>query len=260
MKFPIVGLAIVTLSLLLVGCGSAADPGQTRAVSRSTLSSAAVAAALSPDAPAPTPTREATPTPQDDCTSTLMGSVQRIDTIADMAWMSYRVLVGTVIGRQPSEWGAAPNPLEPNRPLIFTNYLIRVDQRLRGDAGTDVVILRQLGGTIGACTQTNAGAVPLEVGTRAVFFLREAVVNTTPGTVSYYLTGDAQGYWRIDASGAVKTDIGHLQAYTGQPLETFVGLIQAALSTAPPDSPLAAEYFVSIEVAPVPVATAVPTP
>jgi hypothetical protein len=199
---------------------------------------------------------EAADSPDVDCSATLSSLYQRFD-LEELAWSSHQVVVGTVAERQPSEWGESPNPSDPTSRVIFTTYVVQVEQRLRGQP-LDTILVRQMGGTVGDCIQEHDSESQLAVGEQALLFLREEQPSDTQAT--YELTGGPQGYWKVKGDGAVSIDVGHLAQYSAMPLTAIVELAQTFLAGPPPDGPLAREYLIPVELAPISTPVPLPTP
>src|SRR5579884_3417341 len=142
-----------------------------------------------------------------DCSGVLAGSIEKIGSVEELVWTSHQIVVGTVVEKQPSVWGDGYNPSDASRRLIYTHYTVRVEQRVRGLPG-DTIVVRQWGGTIGSCTQTNMLEPSLAVGERVLLFLRRS--NPQGSSVTYSLDGGAQGKWLINPNGSVTTNVGHL--------------------------------------------------
>lgn len=223
--------------LALAGCGAEGAALQEQA------GDVFPATASAPSPPPPTTT-------PGDCSGTLAASIVRIDSLEELAWTSHQVIIGTVIERQPSVWGHAHNPLDPSRRLIYTPYLVRVEQGLRGQPG-DIVTVRQWGGTIGTCTQTkqtNTFEQGLAVGERVLLFLR---ASNPPGTsLTYSVNGGDQGRWTIEPDGTVSSSVGHLERYNRQSLATIVAQVLSSLASGPPATPWVREHLVPLESAP----------
>lgn len=231
----IVSVIAITAALAIAGCGAEGTALQEQAEDASTATASA---------PSPPPAPTTTPS---DCSGTLAASIVRIDSLEELAWTSHQVIIGTVIERQPSVWGHAHNPLDPSRRLIYTPYLVRVEQRLRGQPG-DIVTVRQWGGTIGTCAQTNTFEQGLAVGERVLLFLR---ASNPPGTsLAYSLNGGDQGRWTIGPNGTVSSSVGHLERYNGQSLATIVAQVLSSLASEPPATPWVREHLVPLESAP----------
>lgn len=268
MSGKLVAVAIgMLLILVLAGCGSAdeqatqtedlaANPEPTRTL----IPTATLTATATPTLP---PTSEpSTPTaPTLDPAACSWGSIidyVAIDSIMHLAWVSHRVIVGEVIEQQPAAWGHAVNPMEPGRRQIYTPYVVRVDQHVRGTP-TEMIIIQRLGGEIGNCTQSNESDPALKPGDRLLLFLRETGEFQATIEPSYSIVAGEQGYWRISPDGTVVNNVAHLQQYSGLPLEALIDQIQAALAGPPPTS-LWPEMIVPLEETPVPAPTSTASP
>ena len=189
--------AVVLLAAaLLGGCGEVTGTASTQPPTQ------AGNPMSSPVTAHPTPTVDsipspvaAEPTPTVDlaasCNVGGAGSVVQIGTIRELAWASHQIVVGTVVEILPPVWGDVLNPGYSNYRPIYTDYVVQVEQRLRGKP-MERVRVRQLGGTIDGCTQDNVDSVPMEVGDRALLFLTGQLSDAEEPT--YFLTGVRQGF------------------------------------------------------------------
>lgn len=200
---------IVSLAVILAGCGTAEELGRT------------------PQSGASPAT--ATPKPTLVCTTT-SGSVAAIPSVRDLTWASYRIVIGSVQERLPS----VPDPKAPQQPL-YTDYVIKVARVYRG-APIDTVRIRRGGGQIrNGCTDPENGPA-LEVGDRFLLFLNFPQAGTDVPT--YAVTGDGQGYWRLDASDIVTEAV--YSQFDGRSVAEVAQEIARALAGPPPTQPIAA--------------------
>lgn len=172
---------VLMATVLLGGCGEITGAASTQPPAQAGESiSSPVAARL-------TPTVDLAAS----CNVGGAGSVVQIGTIGELAWASHQIVVGTVVEILPPVWGDVLNPGYSNYRPIYTDYVVQVEQRLRGKP-VERVRVRQLGGTIDGCTQDNVDSVPMEVGDRALLFLTGQLSDAEEPT--YFLTGVRQGF------------------------------------------------------------------
>ena len=167
-----------------------------------------------------------------DCNVTISASYAQTGSVAALAWVSHQVVAGTVIEQLPPIW-VYPDPQgRPNRRQIYTDYVVRVDQRVRGVPG-DTIRVRRAGGTLDGCTQQNPDEPPLAIGDQRLLFLHEFTVPNTP-TPAYSVIGGPQGHWRLNADGTVIPPMPEYGPPTGLPLPQVADQIRAALAGSPP--------------------------
>ncbi|MDI3342065.1 MAG: hypothetical protein QJR03_16205 [Sphaerobacter sp.] len=155
-----------------------------------------------------------------------------IATIAELAWRSHQIVVGTVVERLPPVWGDVLNPEQSNYRPIYTDYVVQVEQRLRGKPGASVRV-RQLGGTIDGCTQKNGNEVPMTVGDRVLLFLTAPVPDADAPT--YFITGVEQGFWSVRDDGTVDPLRRPLyDQHAGRTVAEIRRAVAEALSSKPP--------------------------
>lgn len=229
---------LVMVSLVTAGCEMPEGAGVDRQ-----SGTAAEVARTQPTESVMSPAPEATTTPVvdlTDCGSTIFAAPPPFE-LRHLTWLSHQVVVGTVVARHPSVWGSqAPNPAEPLRHLVFTYSTVRVDQQLRG-LPADTVMVRQLGGTIGECTQTVDNEPALQVGQRMLLFLRECekcALEMPVAPVAYFAVGGRVGLWIINDDNTVAAPAGHLQGYDGLSLTEIALEIATLLAAPPPPSPV----------------------
>lgn len=140
-------------------------------------------------------------------------------TPAELVGDSDRIVVATVDSAR-SRWSGK---------LIVTDYGLRVEERLAGDA-PDRITLTQLGGTIGGETHRVSLAVPLEVGERYLLFLTDPAGR---GPAATEITGGWQGAVRDSAGFAELVD--DVRAFlAGEPEELAALAASAATPAKPP--------------------------
>jgi hypothetical protein len=226
----------------------AASPTLTTQVGPTIPSMAASPAPTTQVEPTALPTAGGSSRPL-DCDLTISTTFVRLDNVTTLAWVSHQVVVGTVTEELPPVW-IYPEP--QNRPLsrqIYTDYLVRIDQQLRGLPETTVRV-RYQGGKLDGCTQQNADVPPLVVGDRLLFFLREfAIPSAQPP--AYSAIGGPQGYWGLNADGTVATSIPHYQQFNRMPLTQVVEEVRAALLGTPPKT-VPQNLLVPLDRAPLP--------
>jgi hypothetical protein len=148
-----------------------------------------------------------------------------------LAWASSQIVSGTIVEQLPS----VARPLGPHSPpdenIISTDYVLRVDGRLRG-LPYDLVHVRRLGGTIGDCTLVYESEPKLLVGQRLLLFLGS--LGTETGVPTYGVMGGFQGYWGLAVDGSVKPAMGGYRAFNDMPIAQFNAVIRTALKSTPP--------------------------
>lgn len=240
-KQRIVLLVGVLLVLTTTGCGTATEQfAERRPVAAANLGQAAQA----------TPTIRGTPGTSSrplDCDMTISASYIQIDSVAALAWVSHQVIAGTVIQQLPSVW-IYPDPRgAPSWRKIYTDYIVRVDQRLRG-LPSDTIRVRHLGGMLDGCTQRDGTEPDLAVGDRRLLFLHDLRLSNAPAP-TYAVIGGPQGYWGLNADGTITTTIANYRQFNGLPLNQLAGQIRVAL-TGPPPAATPRDLLVPLEQSP----------
>lgn len=206
-------LLILGLVLLLVGCGSATAGSQPARSSGS-----------------PVPYTNASPVvppvPQGACVMAA-GSYPIIPDVDQLTWASHRIVIGTVMERLPS----VPRPDAPRSPL-YTDYVVKVERSFRGTR-IETLHIRRSGGAIGDCTSPEGGP-PLRVGDRLLLFLNYPQPDTVAPT--YEVTGEDQGYSRLDANEVV-TEATH-PGLRGKTIAQVVQQLARVLAGPPPSRPI----------------------
>lgn len=131
---------------------------------------------------------------------------------------------------------------------IYTDYVVQVQQRFRGQPEQTVVV-RRLGGTIANCTLTNASEPEMAVGQRVLLFLA-APVGDGAGR-SFQVLGGYQGQWAVGADGTVANRAEHLRGLNGLAVGQVEGRVRAALA-GPPTRDIPATLLVPLSEAPLP--------
>jgi hypothetical protein len=167
-----------------------------------------------------------------DCDMTISASYVRLDSVATLSWVSHQVVAGTIVEEFPPIWVYPDPQRRPHGRKVYTDYLVRVEQRLRG-LPEPTVRVRRLGGTLDGCTQQNPDEPPLVVGERRLLFLHEFTVPNS-SVSAYSAIGGPQGHWGLNADGTVTTPMPQYQAYDRVPLTRLAGEIQPALLGTPP--------------------------
>lgn len=184
-----------------------------------------------------------------DCDMTISASYVQLDSVATLAWVSHQVVVGTVVAELPPVW-IYPDPRrQPNWRNVYTDYVVRVDQRLRGLPEATIRV-RRLGGTLDGCTQQNPGEPPFAVGDQRLLFLHEFTVPNAP-TPAYSVIGGPQGFWGLNADGTVTTSMPQYQQFNRSPLARIAGEVRTALLAQPPTT-APRDLVVPLDRAPVP--------
>ena len=218
------------LVLVLAGCAAQARPTAESIQASDDLAVASPATAnQSVTVPVPTPTAD----PQ-QCSGTVSGSYAQIDTVEQLAWASYQVVVGRVVRQLPSERVEVKTGLGYAEQRIRTEYEIDVEQRLRGES-FPTIRLRRAGGAVGDCTLTNESEPPLAVGDRLLLFLHQPASAATVPT--YTVTGAVQGYWLLTPQNTVipaADRAAHLGKYRNRPYQEIAGAIRQSLAGSPP--------------------------
>jgi hypothetical protein len=184
-----------------------------------------------------------------DCSGTVFVSVAAVGSLDELAWMSERIVVGTVVSQGEPEWGPAPNPLEPGRPFIVTPYVVAVSEVVRG-APLHTLTVGQFGGTVGGCSQIFEPQTPFQVGDRVLLFVRgDPAIPTLHGQPAYFPISFDFGVWWLNGDIVVQTVGGPYSTFESQPIDVVIERIVTSLAGSPPLSPFA-EEFVPVEVSP----------
>ena len=206
----------------------------------------------------PASTTQATPTAQPspgassrplDCDMTISASYAQLDNVATLAWVSHQVVTGMVVEELPPVWVYPDPQRRPQWRKIYTDYVVRVDQRLRGLPEATVRV-RRMGGMIDGCTQQNPDEPTLAVGDRRLLFLHEFTVPNAP-TPAYSAIGGPQGHWGLAADGTVTTSMPHYQQFNRIPLAQLAGEVRGALLGQPPAT-VPRDLLVPVDRAPLP--------
>lgn len=189
------------------------------------------------------------------CDYGIYDDIEQIDTIDQLAWYSHQIVVGTVTENLGSRKVEGTGPAPEVDFHIVTDYLVQVEDRLRGSdavAGDPTVTIESYGGTVDDCTMTWHEWPPFEVGDRALFFLRDFEESDQPA--AYQIFGRQQGYWAIDDAGlaAPPGAVHLLPERRPVPIDQLTGLVRASLLDGPPDDNtyLMDWYFVPLDEAP----------
>lgn len=120
--------------------------------------------------------------------------------LADLAWYSHQIIVGTVVEQLPSTPAEDVPGVDPIMQPVVTDYRIQVDARIR-DLPANTLRVRQIGGTFEDCTVTNQAGKVFTEGDQVLLFLS----TPEPGAAdpTYYPTGDDSGIWHFDDTGTV---------------------------------------------------------
>lgn len=92
--------------------------------------------------------------------------------------------------------------MDPQLHLIFTYASIRVDEAIKGASGRRSVLIRQLGGTVGALSLNIAGSPSFTAGEQVIVFLE------TQNNGAYHVAGLSQGRFTIVDNVAVSDTSG----------------------------------------------------
>lgn len=116
-----------------------------------------------------------------------------------LAWFSTMAFIGTVTAQ-----GAAYVVNDGAQPVIATDVAVHVAELIRGPSMMQdgVVTVRQLGGTVGDCTQTYEGDPVLAVGDHVLLFLVPDERGPV-GSAQLYPLAQSQGIWPIIAGNLV---------------------------------------------------------
>lgn len=124
-----------------------------------------------------------------------------------LAWASNWIVRGKVAQQLPSQRFPAENgPLGTETPQEYydtqtcTDYTFKVEQVFRGK-DTESVTVRRIGGTVDPVTVTSDDQPELRVDDELVLFLIPPD-DSQPGN-ALWVTGDQQGYWRVENNRVV---------------------------------------------------------
>jgi len=217
--------AVVLLAAaLLGGCGEVTGTASTQPPTQ------AGNPMSSPVTAHPTPTVDSIPSPvaaeptptvdlAESCNVSSGGAIVQLGTLDELAWASHQIVVGTVVEILPPVWGAVLNPGYSNHRPIYTDYVVQVEQRLRGTP-VERVRVRQVDGTIDGCTQESGDTVPM------------AVADAEEPT--YFLAGVGQGFWQVRDDDTVVPSAAHYNQYAARTLAEIRHVAAEALSSDPP--------------------------
>ncbi|HEU4793944.1 MAG TPA: hypothetical protein VFS96_09830 [Nitrolancea sp.] len=120
--------------------------------------------------------------------------------LADLAWYSQQIIVGTVVEQLPPAPAEDVPGIDPIIQPVVTDYRIQVDERIRG-LPVSTLRVRQIGGTFEDCTVTNQAGKLLAEGDQVLLFLS----TPEPGVAdpTYYPTNGDKGIWHFDDTGTV---------------------------------------------------------
>ncbi len=223
----LIALIATLLSLLLAGCGAPDGPPEADQASAAS-------------GPAPTPQ----PTPN------FCGAIGRSYPawdLAQLAWTSSQIITGRVVEERPAKVAPGfkgPRAGQPQPDQIYREYVVQVEQVLRGRPA-DTILVRRSGGRVGNCEQVDPSEAPLAIGDHVLLFLRGHNVNT-----------GRQGTWGVKDDGTVVTTYRQHEPYNGQSVGRIGQQIRAALSGGPPAT-VPPDFLVPLDEAPLP---ALPTP
>ncbi len=122
------------------------------------------------------------------------------ENLADLAWYSHQIIVGTVVEQLPSAPAEDVPGVDPIIQPVVTDYRIQVDARIRG-LPVNTLRVRQIGGTFEDCTVTNKAGELFAEGDKVLLFLSTPEPGAADAT--YYPTGDDSGIWHFDDTGTV---------------------------------------------------------
>jgi hypothetical protein len=115
---------------------------------------------------------------------------------------------------------------DEKRRLVFTSISIRVDETLKGErlSRGQSVLIRQVGGNVGAIQMSVAGLPRFTMGARALVFLKRQDATT------FQVVGMNQGLYEIKEEFAVSrvTDVDLVDSKTGEITKPLAG-VQAPL-------------------------------
>jgi len=217
--------AVVLLAAaLLGGCGEVTGTASTQPPTQ------AGNPMSSPVTAHPTPTVDSIPSPvaaeptptvdlAESCNVSSGGAIVQLGTLDELAWASHQIVVGTVVEILPPVWGAVLNPGYSNHRPIYTDYVVQVEQRLRGTP-VERVRVRQVGGTIDGRTQESGDTVPM------------AVADAEEPT--YFLAGVGQGFWQVRDDDTVVPFAAHYNQHAARTIAEIRHVVAEALSSDPP--------------------------
>ena len=157
----------------------------------------------------------------------------------NLAWFSSVIVVGQVEAR-----GAAYVISDGEQPVIATDVAIAAQSWIRGDIpDSGRITVRQLGGTVGDCTQVYAGEPTLAIGQMVLIFLRPDERGPV-GSAQVVLVGQQQGVWPVAVDNTVSNDRLPGTAGAPRPLEEVIEEVVIGLHGAPPRGPLPLDQLV----------------
>lgn len=237
--FLTTSVVAISFMLILTGCGTLAEGKQQ-------TSNDATAHERSPLSP---------------CGATVYVHWKRPHvTLESLSWASHQVVLGVVIEQSPSQFGQQfAADLEPTARHVVTDYVVKVESRLRG-AQSETVTVRRLGGTVDDCTVIEADTNDSQfvIGQRVLLFLNiQDQFDMSSSNVPHMVTGGPQGIWKVRDDGTLQpTDLFNAVTLPGdQGWTTAAESILASLDSGTPPSNMPKGRIVPLDLAPVPSGT-----
>jgi hypothetical protein len=173
--------------------------------------------------------------------------VKDFDSLQEMAADSDLVVVGTVIGAQPSKLirDSLPPEIQENIEkaggvpgVIVTDYLFRVEKVLKGQVPKgETIVIVQTGGTYNGVTEYIEDDPLFAIQERAVLFLNDISGDSilTPNERKYTINGTSQARFRVTNGQIVPMMRNNLfvARFNGLAEEDFIKAIQEAQRSSP---------------------------
>jgi hypothetical protein len=163
-------------------------------------------------------------TPPLACDGVVPPGGETVESPNDLAWVSQRIVVGTVRDVRPATVATDPElVVDRSLRVPVTDYVVNIEQTLRG-ADDKTVTVRLVGGDIDGCAVGVFGGPQPSAGDRLVLFLR-------PLNAGVYTTSGGQhGLWKIDADGLLASNTPWSRLPQVVPVADLVRMVGRALS------------------------------
>lgn len=161
--------------------------------------------------------------------------VMRPMSITELSRESVIVVVGTVRQVSAGEWStpdgrrpSRPLPPPPDRPLIFREALLQVEEYIKGALDAKQLTIHLYGGKVGADTMWVEDEATLDAGERVLLFLSRDNHPQLRGRPGYVLTGRVQAKYTI--TDGVASGIRPYPSEKSLPLEQLITRIRSAIA------------------------------
>jgi hypothetical protein len=123
------------------------------------------------------------------CPAISSATIMRALSLEQMTKDADSIVYGEVV-KQVADWNA-------EKTRIYTMTTVRVTEEWKGEAKTDsLIVIRQIGGSVGALTQSVAGNAQLSTGETVIVFLERS-----PREAVHFIIGMTQGKFGVKTVG-----------------------------------------------------------